>query len=305
MSSLYDAEKLVESIALDRFHGADWLSNAALGVMISIALNSKAKDSNELTETMNSYARRMAESRPSMAPIRNKLGTLIMELPEDAPLNELRAEATKIASRLITESRESRKRLIEHMKAVTQSPMTVITHSNSATVQDVILGLGVENVVVTESRPQYEGRDLAVTLAEMGVNPLLVVDSAMGVFMKSAEVAIVGADSVLYDGSFINKIGTRLMALSAREQGVPFYVVCDTWKFDVMNYLGAETQLEEKDPAEVAEGLEGVNVRNPYFEVVPGKLVSGIVTELGLMEPIDIRMRMEEMRRTISRLSED
>ncbi len=98
-------------------------------------------------------------------------------------------------------------------------------------------------------------------------------------------------------------MGTRLLALAARERSIPFYVVCDTWKFNVMNYLGQELVLEEKDPDEVAEGLEGVKVRNPYFEVIPHRLVTGIVTELGLMEPLDIRQRMEEMRKQVDRLN--
>ena len=177
----------------------------------------------------------------------------------------------------------------------------MFTVSDSSTVMDVVLGLGAKNIVVTESRPQMEGRNLAERLAGRGVNVLLVVDAAAAMFMESADVAVVGADSVLYDGSFVNKVGTRTAALAARDQGVPFYVVCSTYKFNVMNYLGRGVELEEKDPAEVAE-IEGVEVRNPYFEVVPARLVTGIITEMGVMEPLDIRGRMEEMRKQVEPL---
>jgi len=301
LSGIYDAEKLIQSIAMDRYHGAEWLSNAALGTMIAIALNASADDAEELREALKSYARRIAESRPSMTPITNKLGMFYSRLPEGAALNELRAAATKSASMIIKESRKDRSRLVKNAKSVLGEPDTVFTISDSSTVEDVVLGVGAKNVVVTESRPQMEGRNLAERLAGAGVNVLLVVDAAAAMFMESADVAVVGADSVLHDSSFVNKIGTRTVALAARDQGVPFYVVCSTSKFNVMNYLGRGVELEEKDPAEVAE-IEGVNVRNPYFEVVQGRLVTGIITETGVMESLDIRRRMEEMRKQVEPL---
>jgi len=301
LSSIYDAEKLIQSIAVDRYHGAEWLSSAALGTMIAIALNARADDADELREALKSYARRISESRPSMTPITNKLGMFYSRLPEEAALNELRAAATKSASMIIKESRKDRSRLVKNAESVLGEPDTVFTISDSSTVADVVLGVGAKNVVVTESRPQMEGRNLAERLAGDGVNVLLVVDAAAAMFMESADVAVVGADSVLYDGSFVNKVGTRTLALAARDQGVPFYVVCSTSKFNVMNYLGRGVELEEKDPSEVAE-IEGVNVRNPYFEVVPGRLVTGIITEMGVMEPLDIRRRMEEMRKQVEPL---
>lgn len=301
MSQLYDPERLLLSIAEDRMHGAEWLSNAALGTMIAYALNASADTVDELREAMRSYARRMAESRPSMTPITNKLGIFYSRLPEGATLSELRAEATKQASLMIKESRKDKGRLVENARNVLGNPGTVFTVSDSSTVADVILGVGAKNVVVTESRPQIEGRNLAERLAGMGVNVLLVVDAAAAMFMESADVAVVGADSVLHDGGIVNKVGTRTAALAARDQDVPFYVVCSTYKFNVMNYLGRGVELEEKDPAEVAE-LEGVEVRNPYFELVPGRLVTGIITEMGVMEPLDIRGRMEEMRKQVEPL---
>lgn len=301
MSRLYDPKRLLLSIAEDRQHGAEWLSNAALGTMIAFALNASADTADELREAMRSYARRIAESRPSMTPITNKLGMFYNSLPEGATLSELRAEATKQASLMIKESRRDKGMLVENARNVMGDPGTVFTVSDSSTVMDVVLGLGVKKVVVTESRPQMEGRNLAERLARMGVNVLLVVDAAAAMFMESADVAVVGADSVLHDGGIVNKVGTRTAALAARDEDVPFYVVCSTHKFNVMNYLGRGVELEEKDPTEVAE-IEGVEVRNPYFELVPARLVTGIITEKGVMEPLDIRGRMEEMRKQVEPL---
>ena len=301
MSSLYDPERLLLSIAEDRYHGAEWLSNAALGAMIAIAVNASAENAEELRETMKNYARRIVESRPSITPITNKLGIFYSSLPKGTSLSELRAEATRLASKMIKESRKDRARLVENAKSVLGNPDTIFTISDSSTVADVIIGVDAKNVVVTESRPQMEGRNLAERLAGEGVNVLLVIDAATAMFMESAVVAVVGADSVLHDSSFINKVGTRIVALSAQDQGIPFYVVCSTSKFNVMNYLGHGIELEEKDPADVAE-LEGVKVRNPYFEIVPGRFVTGIITEMGVMERKEIRRKMETMRKLVEPL---
>jgi translation initiation factor 2B subunit (eIF-2B alpha/beta/delta family) len=88
LSGIYDAEKLMQSIAADRYHGAEWLSNAALGTMVAIALNAGADDADELRETLKSHARRIAESRPSMTPITNKLGMFYSRLPEGVTLSD-------------------------------------------------------------------------------------------------------------------------------------------------------------------------------------------------------------------------
>lgn len=82
MSNKYDPDKLINDITHDRLHGANYLSNAALGVMVALALNANAVDSHELIEQLKTYAKRLIVARPSMAPIPNKLGQLFSLLPE-------------------------------------------------------------------------------------------------------------------------------------------------------------------------------------------------------------------------------
>jgi translation initiation factor 2B subunit (eIF-2B alpha/beta/delta family) len=79
-------------------------------------------------------------------------------------------------------------------------------------------------------------------------------------------------------------------------------VLCDTSKFNVLNYLGAKLELEEKTPDEVTEPIKNVTIKNPYFEVVPPELITGVITEEGLMEPLDIRQKMESMRKYVEPL---
>ena len=78
---------------------------------------------------------------------------------------------------------------------------------------------------MSEARPLNEGVRTARRLAEKGVSVTLITDAQMGLFVREAEAVVVGADSVLPDGSLVNKIGTHLLALAAREAKVPFYVM--------------------------------------------------------------------------------
>jgi translation initiation factor 2B subunit (eIF-2B alpha/beta/delta family) len=88
-----------------------------------------------------------------------------------------------------------------------------------------------------------------------------------------------------------------MLGHAAKEHGVPFYVLCDTMKFNVLNYLGQEIELEEMDPEEVVKPTDNLRVRNFYFEVTPPELVTAIITEEGIMESLDIKLKMEEVTR--------
>lgn len=299
----YRPESLIGKIIDDKTHGANYLSNRSLEVLSQIAQHSPAGDSEELIDTITRYSVRIARGRPSMAPIVNKLGALIADLNNTLPLDELRQKVKQRVSELIEESNENERKLVEHCKRIFVDCNKAMTFSYSSTVERILIELGISEVVLTESRPKCEGRELAKALASAGLKVTLGVDSAICTLMRDVDAVIVGADSVLHDGSIVNKVGTCLLALASREKGVPLYAVCDTWKFNVLHYLGKEVVLEEKEPEEVATGLDGVEVRNPYFEIVPGGLVYGVITEQGLMSPNDIKDKMEQMETMVQYLN--
>ena len=298
----YDPKLLISQIRDDQVHGADWLSNAAVSVIATASLKESAKTVDELHEILWSYAIELAGCRPSMAPLVNKLGIMFSRLDGVDEIREYRARATEIAGELFEESNNVKIKMIEHLKTVANDPETVFTYSYSSTVKKAIQGLGVKSVIVTESRPGNEGITLAKELAEEGLNVLTGVDGIVHMYMKAADVVLVGADSVQYDGSFINKVGTKMLGYAAREFNVPFYVLCDTMKFNVLNYLGQEIELEEMGPEEVVEPTENLRVRNFYFEVTPPELVTAVITEEGIMEPLDIKRKMEELRKMVEPL---
>ena len=292
-----ELEKMIESLVEDRVHGADWLSDEALRIMKEVSLYAPADTAVELNSVLKAAAGRLVLARPSMASLTNKLSKFMFEVQEsEISLSELRRKLAGLAGELIAESSKARRQAVEYTVTLLEGCSCVITCSYSATVVEVLSQMPDMRVLVPESRPLFEGRRLAQELTERGLKVTFFVDAAMAFFGGEADAALVGADSVLSDGSILNKVGSNLLALAAGDSGVPFYVVCDTSKFDVMNLLGRPPVLEEKEPTEVAEGLRFVQVRNPYFEVTPARLISAIVTEFGEMEVEDIRRRMEQMR---------
>jgi translation initiation factor 2B subunit (eIF-2B alpha/beta/delta family) len=298
----YNPKQLIEEIRTDKVHGADWLSNAAVSVIATASLKEPATTVDELHEILWGHAIELAGCRPSMAPLVNKLGIMFNRLDGIDEIREYRAKSTEIAGAILEESVNSKVRMIKHLKNIATDVDSVFTYSYSSTVKQAILSLGVESVIVTESRPGNEGITLAKELAKEGINVLTGVDGMVHMYMKAADVVLVGADSVQHNGSFINKVGTKMLGYAAKEFGKPFYVLCDTMKFNVLNYLGQEIELEEMGPEEVVEPTDNMRVRNFYFEVIPPELVTAVITEEGIMEPLDIKMKMEELRKQVEPL---
>ncbi|MDE0038141.1 MAG: S-methyl-5-thioribose-1-phosphate isomerase [Gammaproteobacteria bacterium] len=148
------------------------------------------------------------------------------------------------------------------------------------------------HVYVDETRPVLQGSRLTSwELSQAGIDHTLICDSAAAHLMAAGAVdlVIVGADRVTANGDTVNKIGTRALAIVAHYHGVPFYVACPSSTFDPTTATGADVVIEERPSAEVTGGIPavpGVKVRNPAFDVTPAELVTGYVTERGVVEDI-------------------
>jgi translation initiation factor 2B subunit (eIF-2B alpha/beta/delta family) len=162
---------------------------------------------------------------------------------------------------------------------------SVLTHSRSSTVMKAF-SLALREgrsfkLFVTESRPMMEGRAVAAEAAQLGASVTLVADAAAALVMDSVDLVIVGADKVT-PRSLVNKIGTRMIALAARERDRPLYAVCDTSKFDKTGRSTGPQSSAGHEPDELWPGApERVRVLNLYFEETPLSLLTGVITEDG------------------------
>lgn len=147
-------------------------------------------------------------------------------------------------------------------------------------------------VLADETRPLLQGARLtALELHREGIPVEVLADGAGPGLIQRGEVdmVVVGADRIARNGDFANKVGTYPLALACRAAAVPFYCAAPLSTFDVTLTTGAEIPIEERDPREVthlqgrALTPEGVSARNPAFDVTPHALVTGIVTDLGVL----------------------
>jgi ribose 1,5-bisphosphate isomerase len=170
----------------------------------------------------------------------------------------------------------------------------VLTHCNSEAALACILtahreGKRIE-VFATEVRPRNQGLLTIRALNDAGIPTNFIVDSAVRSYMNDVDLVITGADAITVNGAVVNKIGTAQIALTAHEARTPMVVAAETYKFAPRTILGERLAIEERETAEVldpaiAAGLPHVRVRNPAFDVTPGRYVDLIVTEIGAIPP--------------------
>ena len=151
-------------------------------------------------------------------------------------------------------------------------------------------------VFADETRPLLQGSRLtAWELSHSGIEVTVICDNMAAVVMRQGKVnlVVVGADRIAANGDTANKIGTYTVALLAREHGVPFYVAAPASTFDLSLRNGDQIPIEERDPREVTHGFgrqtapDGVAVYNPAFDVTPARLIAGIITERGIISPVN------------------
>ncbi|MEJ2344965.1 MAG: translation initiation factor eIF-2B [Gammaproteobacteria bacterium] len=281
-------DERINAVGADREQGASELARECLRIAADSAEQEPAADTGELLALLARRAQRLESARPSMAPVQNLVRTWSETLPElsGRTLAEARATAAARARGLIEQSLAAVDSVAEQVLQLLGEGTTVITHSLSSTLTRALTQAGRRriHVVLTESRPLCEGYILARRLAAAGVRATLITDAQLGLWMERADLAVTGADTVLADGAVVNKAGTYLLALAARDRNVPFYVCCETFKRRRGKVEAPD--LEEMDASELgAPGVPGVTVRNIYFDVTPARLVSGWVHENGVSRP--------------------
>jgi methylthioribose-1-phosphate isomerase len=216
----------------------------------------------------------------------------------------LRAEADAI----VTEATTDHGRLAEFGLAALPvkdfGPLRILTHCNTGPLACGQFGtaLGIVQaahhaereitVWVDETRPYLQGARLtAWELAQAGVPHTLIPDVAAGFLMSRGEVdvVVVGADRIAANGDTANKVGTYPLAVLAARHGIPFFVCAPTTSVDLATPDGAAIDIEER-PADEVLLIRGVSiappgtaVRNPSFDVTPAELITGIVTEEGVL----------------------
>ncbi|MBU7031616.1 MAG: hypothetical protein HXS53_03720 [Theionarchaea archaeon] len=223
---------------------------------------------------------RLSESQKSMASIQGVLSRACSDAQGGKTLEEAKERARHSADIQLKTIHDAESSVTIHGSSLIKEGFQVLTHSRSSTVEKILVHAAREtsfHLLVTESRPQNEGKILAETLVEKGIPVMFIVDAAAGAF--DPDLVLVGADAVT-PYYVVNKIGTSLLA--AR---FPVHVACTTHKFTCQ-----EVEIDEQDPGEILLNPHpGITVKNFYFDKTPLHMITGFVTERGILTPEDVK----------------
>lgn len=281
----------------------------AIGVAAAYGVVLAARESADLIAPA---LQRLAKTRPTAVNLYWALERM-QKIADISETNEnicrlLEEEAIKIHE----EDIETNKKLSRYGQALLPQRAKVITHCNAGAIATAGYGtaLGVlraarENgkelrIFADETRPRMQGGLLtAFELFEDGFDVTVICDS-MAAFLMAREkidAVIVGADRISANGDTANKIGTYSLALCAKTHNVPFYVAAPISTIDINCPNGASIPIEERDGDEVRSygGRQiipgNINVWNPAFDITPAEFISGIITEMGIIEkPYDVNI---------------
>jgi len=231
-------------------------------------------------------ATKLRGAQLGMATVRNLVGRFLYQAEskrkEFTSLDDFRRSLILAADGILAQGRQSVELVARNASTIITPYSTILTHSYSSTVfralEMTIRDGRRPRVFVTESIPGSEGIRLARDLAESGLDATIIPDYEIARHISQVEAILVGADSVLKDGSIINKVGTRQLAELARNAHVPFHVACERAKFSIADFLG-----------------EAVSFNSELFDVTPGDMISMIITENGVMKPHEVERKMEGM----------
>lgn len=221
----------------------------------------------------------------------------IKELVEELKQNGIKMEDDDISIN---------KRIGDNGAEVVPKGATILTHCNAGALATVGYGtaLGVvrsafakDNTIQVfsdETRPRQQGSRITTFELKMdGIPVTMITDGMCSYFMKKGmiDLVVVGADRIAANGDTANKIGTYTVAIAAKYHNIPFYVAAPLSTIDTSIKTGDEIPIEERSHDEVTHingkpvCADGINVINPGFDVTPNELITGIITEVGILRP--------------------
>ena len=325
-----DLNEMRQAIYLLKVRGAPAIGvAAAIGVYVlaNKLMYMGYHEEDMFLQALQMQAEVLASARPTAVNLKwavdrmmNRAQTCV-GLGVDGIVDELKREATLIRDQDI----EVCRKLGENGLEVLEKGQGILTHCNAGRLATVRYGtatspiyLGQERgydfkVYADETRPLLQGARLtSFELASAGVDVTLICDDMAASVMKQGKVqtVITGCDRVALNGDAANKIGTLGVAVMAKHFGIPFYIAAPTSSIDLSIPSRDSIVIEERDGDEIKNmwyekpmAPEAAKTYNPAFDVTDADLITGIITEYGIVRP-PYRQTMRELRDTIKREKE-
>ncbi len=307
---LQTVEEVSEAIRSLRVRGAPAIGvSAAYGVVLGLR-NGPFRDRSEFNAQLQRITEQLAASRPTAVNLFWALDRMkaCAEAHPEFSSKEMTGRLLEEARAIEREDREMCAAIGRYGAELLEEGQGVLTHCNAGglatagdgTALSVMFAAAAQgksiHVYADETRPLLQGARLtAWELQQRNIPVTLICDSMAGWVMKQNKVSAVvtGADRIAANGDAANKIGTYSVALLAKAHGIPFYIAAPSSTFDFSIAGGEEIPIEERKPEEITHGFgrqtapDGVGVYNPAFDVTPAELIAAIITEHGVIRPVN------------------
>jgi len=267
-----EIRSILEEMRAERIRGASYLARKGAETYIRLAELLSGEELRRALEEMN---REIPAINRTMASLYNL--ARFIPITDDPDLVRSKAEE------FIRLGEEAKREIGNIGSELIDENEVIITHSFSSAVLEIFRAAKRKGkhfrAILTESAPDYEGIALARELDSLGIPFEVITDAQIGLFVKKATLALVGADNVTRDGAVVNKAGTYPLALACHDNRVPLYVAAESFK------LHPELTSDGVEIVERPYARQGYRVRNFLFDVTPWQYVRGIITEFGILVP--------------------
>ncbi|XP_054852788.1 translation initiation factor eIF-2B subunit alpha [Eublepharis macularius] len=210
-----------------------------------------------------------------------------LENPDYSKCKEIMIERGELFLRRISLSRN---KIAQLCHTFIKDGGRILTHAYSKVVLKVLEDAAKAkkrfNVYITESQPDQAGQKMAKALTKLGIPVIVILDAAVGYIMEKVNVVIVGAEGVVENGGIINKIGTNQMAVCAKAQNKPFYVVAESFKFVRLFPLNQQDVPNKfKYKADTLKKSKDLTTEHPCVDYTSPSLITLLFTDLGVLTP--------------------
>jgi len=278
--------------------------SGAFGLALA-TLQSNATEKDQLIQDLEVAKKILFETRPTAVNLSWGLENIMNVAKDGETVDQIRTSVVETAKQMAEDDIQINMSIGKNGSDLFSDNDTIMTHCNAGALATVGYGtaLGVIRatkesgknikVIATETRPVQQGSRLtAFELKHDGIDVTLIPDTAVGYTMANGLVngVIVGADRILRTGHVFNKIGTYQVATMAKQHNIPFYVAAPLSTFDLES-RPEDVTIEQRSASEVTgigdkkTAPDGIDVINPAFDITPPELISGIITENGVVKP--------------------
>jgi translation initiation factor 2B subunit (eIF-2B alpha/beta/delta family) len=279
--------KALWEIRADTSSGAAEIAEQAARLLLEALQQGRADEIRVLGKSL-------IDAQPAMAPMVNLVNYLFHAIESLQDPQAIKKNGRTAVHAFLDDLRTAAEKIKGHALGLLKGKKRIMTHSYSSTVLEVLEHAKGIEVICPESRPLAEGLRTARVLGAKGIRVRLVTDFAALSLVGECDLVMVGADAITLVG-IVNKIGTYGLALAARDNSVPFYVLAGWEKFLPAPFAQA-LRIEKKDPQEIThETMPNVVVENCYFEYTPLDLITGVVTQTGVISGNEVQRQLEGM----------